>query len=270
MRAMHGRARVGAAGAMVVVHAPTIRAPCDNCPMHRSAPPARPRRGRARSPRAQRGARRSETVTRACPPGGFVCRKGETRRALDRRDRRPGEDDQRVRRRQADDLHRHRARRLVRRRLAAQGRAAPLRHRRAARQRDRVHAARDVHVAARHAASRSTASCSCSSTSGSAQFIAHGRARPPARTRRARRALRSPRCSTRCCIPASAPTLPISQEEIGQLAGLSRQRANQALQVLEQAGLLRDRLRRHHRARPRRPAQLRGLTPPRAGPRRPR
>jgi CRP/FNR family transcriptional regulator, cyclic AMP receptor protein len=35
------------------------------------------------------------------------------------------------------------------------------------------------------------------------------------------------------------PELPISQEEIAQLAGLSRQRANQALQRLEQAGLLR-------------------------------
>ena len=38
---------------------------------------------------------------------------------------------------------------------------------------------------------------------------------------------------------ASRPTLPISQEEIGQLVGLSRQRVNQALQRLEQAGLLR-------------------------------
>jgi len=39
--------------------------------------------------------------------------------------------------------------------------------------------------------------------------------------------------------PGIGPTLPISQEEIGQLAGLSRQRANQALKCLEQAGLLR-------------------------------
>jgi CRP/FNR family cyclic AMP-dependent transcriptional regulator len=39
--------------------------------------------------------------------------------------------------------------------------------------------------------------------------------------------------------PGSGPTLPISQEEIGQLAGLSRQRVNQALQTLEQANLLR-------------------------------
>ena len=31
----------------------------------------------------------------------------------------------------------------------------------------------------------------------------------------------------------------LTQEEIAQLAGLSRQRANQALQRLEQAGLLR-------------------------------
>ena len=40
-------------------------------------------------------------------------------------------------------------------------------------------------------------------------------------------------------IRGSRRTLPISQEEIAQLAGLSRQRANQALQRLEQAGLLR-------------------------------
>lgn len=39
--------------------------------------------------------------------------------------------------------------------------------------------------------------------------------------------------------PGSRSTLPISQEEIGQLVGLSRQRVNQALQVLEQKGLLR-------------------------------
>jgi CRP/FNR family transcriptional regulator, cyclic AMP receptor protein len=38
--------------------------------------------------------------------------------------------------------------------------------------------------------------------------------------------------------PGSGPTLPISQEEIGQLVGLSRQRVNQALQTLEQAALL--------------------------------
>ena len=39
--------------------------------------------------------------------------------------------------------------------------------------------------------------------------------------------------------PGSEPRLPVSQEEIAQLAGLSRQRANQALQRLEHAGLLR-------------------------------
>ena len=38
--------------------------------------------------------------------------------------------------------------------------------------------------------------------------------------------------------PGSGPTLPISQEEIAQLVGLSRQRVNQALQKLEQAKLL--------------------------------
>ena len=39
--------------------------------------------------------------------------------------------------------------------------------------------------------------------------------------------------------PNNSMKLSISQEEIGYLAGVSRQRANQALQVLENAGLLR-------------------------------
>jgi len=39
--------------------------------------------------------------------------------------------------------------------------------------------------------------------------------------------------------PGIGPQLQISQEEIGYLAGLSRQRANQALKTLEKAGLLR-------------------------------
>ena len=39
--------------------------------------------------------------------------------------------------------------------------------------------------------------------------------------------------------PGSSPELRISQEEIGLLAGVSRQRVNQALQKLEQAELLR-------------------------------
>lgn len=38
--------------------------------------------------------------------------------------------------------------------------------------------------------------------------------------------------------PSCGPELQISQEEIGYLCSLSRQRANQALQVLERAGLL--------------------------------
>jgi CRP/FNR family cyclic AMP-dependent transcriptional regulator len=38
--------------------------------------------------------------------------------------------------------------------------------------------------------------------------------------------------------PGVGPKLQISQEEIGLLSGVSRQRANQALQVLEKAGLL--------------------------------
>jgi CRP-like cAMP-binding protein len=39
--------------------------------------------------------------------------------------------------------------------------------------------------------------------------------------------------------PGVGPKLQISQEEIGLLSGVSRQRANQALQVLEKVGLLR-------------------------------
>ena len=39
--------------------------------------------------------------------------------------------------------------------------------------------------------------------------------------------------------PGVGPSLPISQEELGQLAGLSRQRVNQALKRLEQERLLR-------------------------------
>jgi CRP-like cAMP-binding protein len=39
--------------------------------------------------------------------------------------------------------------------------------------------------------------------------------------------------------PGIRSTLPISQEELGQLVGLSRQRVNQSLRVLERAGLLR-------------------------------
>lgn len=39
--------------------------------------------------------------------------------------------------------------------------------------------------------------------------------------------------------PGAGPQLQISQEEIGLLSGVSRQRANQALQVLEKQGLLR-------------------------------
>lgn len=38
--------------------------------------------------------------------------------------------------------------------------------------------------------------------------------------------------------PAAEPHIQISQEELGHLAGVSRQRANQALQVLEKAGLI--------------------------------
>ena len=39
--------------------------------------------------------------------------------------------------------------------------------------------------------------------------------------------------------PGIGPTLPISQEELGQLVGLSRQRVNRGLKLLEARGLLR-------------------------------
>jgi CRP-like cAMP-binding protein len=39
--------------------------------------------------------------------------------------------------------------------------------------------------------------------------------------------------------PGIGPTLPISQDELGQLVGLSRQRVNRALKLLEERGLLR-------------------------------
>ena len=38
--------------------------------------------------------------------------------------------------------------------------------------------------------------------------------------------------------PEQATEVQLSQEEVGYLTGISRQRANQALQVLEKAGLL--------------------------------
>ncbi len=38
--------------------------------------------------------------------------------------------------------------------------------------------------------------------------------------------------------PAMGPEVQVSQEEIGYLSGVSRQRVNQALRVLEDAGLL--------------------------------
>ena len=39
--------------------------------------------------------------------------------------------------------------------------------------------------------------------------------------------------------PGVGPSLPVSQEELGQLVGLSRQRVNQALKRLEAEGLVR-------------------------------
>jgi len=57
---------------------------------------------------------------------------------------------------------------------------------------------------------------------------------PDARLARGLAALFNP-----CLYPGIGPALPISQEEMGQLVGLSRQRVNQALKRLDQAGLLR-------------------------------
>jgi CRP-like cAMP-binding protein len=57
---------------------------------------------------------------------------------------------------------------------------------------------------------------------------------PDARLARGLAALFNP-----CLYPGIGPALPISQEEMGQLVGLSRQRVNQALKRLEQDGLLR-------------------------------
>jgi CRP-like cAMP-binding protein len=71
-----------------------------------------------------------------------------------------------------------------------------------------------------------------------AQFIAmveHDRLLgPDARLARGLAALFNPHL-----YPGVGPTLPITQEEIGQLVGLSRQRVNQALKRLEREGLLR-------------------------------
>ncbi len=57
---------------------------------------------------------------------------------------------------------------------------------------------------------------------------------PDARVARALAALYHP-----YLYPATGPQLQLSQEELGYLAGASRQRVNQALQVLGNAGLLR-------------------------------
>jgi CRP-like cAMP-binding protein len=70
------------------------------------------------------------------------------------------------------------------------------------------------------------------------QFIAlveHGRLHgPDARLARSLAGLFNP-----VLYPGIGPTLPLSQEELGQLVGLSRQRVNQALKRLEADGLVR-------------------------------
>ncbi len=70
------------------------------------------------------------------------------------------------------------------------------------------------------------------------QFIAlveHGRLHgPEARLARSLAGLFNP-----VLYPGVGPSLPVSQEELGQLVGLSRQRVNQALKRLEAEGLVR-------------------------------
>lgn len=70
------------------------------------------------------------------------------------------------------------------------------------------------------------------------QFIAlveHGRLHgPEARLARSLAGLFNP-----VLYPGVGPSLPVSQEELGQLVGLSRQRVNQALKRLESEGLVR-------------------------------
>jgi CRP-like cAMP-binding protein len=66
-------------------------------------------------------------------------------------------------------------------------------------------------------------------------LVEHDRLRgPDARLARGLAALFNPHL-----YPGSRSTLPVSQEELGQLVGLSRQRVNQSLRVLEGKGLLR-------------------------------
>ena len=179
----------------------------------------------------------AETSVRECPAGSLVCRKGERVEHWIGVDRGSGEDGERVRRREGDELHGHRHRRLVRRRLAAEGRAAPLRHRRAARLDDRLHAAGHVHGAPRR--ERRVQPVPADPAQRAARTVHRPRrARPAAGPgRRLARGLAS--LFNPHLYPGSRSTLPISQEELGQLVGLSRQRVNQALQILEKKGLLR-------------------------------
>ena len=46
-------------------------------------------------------------------------------------------------------------------------------------------------------------------------------------------------CSTRCSTPAWGELLRITQQELGYLVGLSRQRVNEALRALQTRGLIR-------------------------------
>ena len=157
-------------------------------PMPRSLAKCWVRRRGRRTPVGARPARRDRDA--GSPGGGRQpgLPQGRVGRALDRRRRRAGQDGQRLRRRQADELHRHPDRRLVRRRLAAEGRAAPLRHRRVARLDDRLRAARDLRGAARR--QRRVQPLPAGAAERTARPVhRHGGARPAAGTRGAARAL---------------------------------------------------------------------------------
>ena len=56
--------------------------------------------------------------------------------------------------------------------------------------------------------------------------------------------------------PGVGTLLRITQQELGYLVGLSRQRVNEALHALQSRGADPDRVRRRQRHRPRRPARL--------------
>ena len=157
---------------------------------------------------------------------------------LVRRRRRPAEDEQRHGDGRADHLHRHRARRLVRRRHGDQARGLPLQHPGAAQERGRRPDASTPSTGCSSAAFRSTASSSSSSTSGSASSSPRARSTGSATPTRGWRAA-SRRCSTRSSIRASARCCASPSRSSATWSGLSRQRVNEALKRLDESGVIR-------------------------------